>query len=151
MLTAHPTEGDHAFATCSYTAMKAEYGVAVRTSVGRPRWPLKYPLDEYVRELAPFGLISDPRLKDDMVAFEEAYLARLEVSALLIHEKLVNLQAKHGERPLVLLCFENVHEGKVCHRLWLSSWLKDRFDLDVPEISVPTPKRNARPDMPSLF
>lgn len=36
--------------------------------------------------------------------------------------------------PLVLLCYENVHRGEVCHRRMAAEWIEQRSGLVVPEV-----------------
>ena len=36
--------------------------------------------------------------------------------------------------PLVPLCFEDVHGGEHCHRLWFAKYFEDRDGIEVPEL-----------------
>lgn len=153
MLTADPVAGTHLFATCSYSAMRDGWGVPIRTSLGHPRFKLQYRIEEYVEEVTPKGVFRNPAYTDD-AQMEAAYVIRLNENAAAIEAAFEALQAKHGDRPLVFLCFENVHEGKACHRRWLADWMQLRFGFEVPEISPPVASRSrpkARPDDPRLF
>jgi hypothetical protein len=129
-----------------FTARYADYdptcGVAVRTSVGRPRGWRHGPL-ECVRRLTPYGLLH----VTDRAEFTQLYIARLErtgVEAIFAH--LEGISDAHDCRSLVLLCFEDVRDpGNWCHRTILGAWLRDRLGIEVPEFDVFT-VRAARAD-----
>ena len=120
-----------------FTARYADYsptqGVAVRTSVGVPKdW--RHGRLEHVRRLTPYGLLH----VTNRAEFTRLYIARLEsVGADAIYAALEGISDVHDCRPLVLLCFEDVRRrGVWCHRTILGAWLRDRLDVEVPELGV---------------
>jgi hypothetical protein len=117
-------------ATGRYQSFDSSMGVPVRTTVGKPRWPLGYELKHEVRELAPYGL-----MKLNGAEFEAAYrtkLERLDRAALM--ERFEAISAQERGRRLVLLCFEDVWAGQACHRRTFAAWFEERTGQAVPEI-----------------
>ncbi len=123
--------------TSRYASHRAEHGIAVATSVGRPKWPLDYELDHELRDLAPYGLLHRNLPWDQ---FEAGYRARLDrVGPDRLRAQFDAIQ--HGGRPLVLLCFEDVHAGQPCHRRIAAAWLEEHGFGPVPEV-----EESGRPD-----
>lgn len=105
--------------------------VKVGISRGKPRWKLPYRY-RVLWELAPsreaFGL-------HDREEFARVYRVGIgEIGAQAILAKLERISAEEGERPLVLLCFENVLDGDWCHRRVAAEWLKERLGIEVREL-----------------
>jgi len=92
--------------------------IKVSIAVGSPRWPVGY---EWVkcRCLAPHG----PRnLRGE--AYKVAYLAKLDelgVWAIKDNLEMIGLE-DGGDRAIVLLCYEDVGAGAVCHRRMFAEW-----------------------------
>lgn len=125
-------------ATCSYSEYRPEMGIAVRTSVGAPKWfphpamswenafPkyhwLKLPFDEYRRRyLAMLDEHGVEKLRGDLEFIVET------------HAKL------HGGdvQTVVLLCYEKLSKpGSWCHRTLLSEWLQQNLHTDVVELGA---------------
>jgi hypothetical protein len=106
--------------------------VAVRITLGAPKFPLSYPLDEHVPELAPDGSMMQI---DDRPRFERRFFEKLDrVGVAVIHAKLEAIRRRHPGKDLVLLCYENVKApfgeperpadppGEWCHRLCVARW-----------------------------
>lgn len=103
----------------------------VGTTVGNPRFKLGYELAGRCGLVAPYGLFGKGH---DAATFERLYLeTRLERHGFeAIHARLAELA---GDRPgVVLLCFEDVHAGEVCHRTMFASWWKAHTAEDVDEL-----------------
>jgi hypothetical protein len=49
----------------------------------------------------------------------------------------------HGERPLALLCFEDVHAGQLCHRRMFAAWWHEQTGELLPEYESPARKAAA--------
>lgn len=47
---------------------------------------------------------------------------------------LADIANEHPGRPLVVLCFEDVHAGQSCHRTWFAEWMADRLGIAVEEV-----------------
>lgn len=114
-------------------------------SRGMPRWrtPYRYRL---LRLLAPsreaFALRNDNE-------FDQAYVAGLKAIGIeKIATVLRHLSEEHGGKPLVLLCYEDVHAGQACHRRTLARWIEEKTDQEVPELvpgMIATTPRAAEP------
>lgn len=123
--------------TCSYKAYKPVMGVPIRITVGRPRFfPHSY---EYVQGLAPHGIFKTPEFDGKPMDVKElAFHRRCDSLRDEILADLTRIADANKGMRLVLLCYENVHAGEVCHRTWAARWFAARLGWDVPEIS-PTP------------
>ena len=109
--------------------------VPVGISRGVPRWPLPYRY-KLLRLLAPsrevFAL-------QDLKKFEQAYLAGLEeIGAEKIAQALQKISDEHDRSPLVLLCYENIYDGKTCHRRVFAGWWEEQTGQKVPELAPGT-------------
>jgi hypothetical protein len=118
--------------TSSYHAFKREAGVALAISLGKPKWPLAYEIAADVDELKPWGLLARPPLEQD--EFRRRYVERLDrIGVERLRATFDRIAAEHGE-PLVLLCWENVHAGKFCHRRVFADWWAAQTGEEVPEL-----------------
>jgi hypothetical protein len=119
-------------ATGRYQTFRPELGVPVRTTVGTPRFPLRYELDEFVRQLAPWGLFGK-ELSDD--EFTVLYRERLEkIGVDVLRAEFEAIAARNDGKRLVLLCFEDVLAGQPCHRRTFAAWWAERTGQVVPEL-----------------
>ena len=73
------------------------------------------------------------QIADDVEA-RLAYLARLQDLAEPTIRFLSDVARANPGQPLVVLCFEDVHAGGVCHRTWFAEWMKGRFGITVKEL-----------------
>lgn len=107
--------------------------VPVRISIGCPRyWPEASELDK-IHELMPYdilGRVHSPSL------FEKRYRARLDdFGPERIQRRFAALFERHSERPLVLLCYEDLHKhGEWCHRSMARRWWQDRTGVEIQEL-----------------
>lgn len=142
-------------ATCSYGEFKQEMGMAVRASVGFPRWfPDQLNMFSWENVFPKFHWKALPHEE-----FRRRYLAMLDGHG---PDKLrgdITWMAEQyarthgGDLPdrLVLLCFEKLDKGpdNWCHRTMLADYLTRNLGFTVAELgAVPAPPID--PD-PTLF
>lgn len=138
-------ENAYELRTSRYTGFQPEYGVPVRVTVGAPRW-FPYPY-EYVPALAPYGILKNANLPT-LAMRRDAFMRRLDSKRDEMLAALDELAAKYPGVPLVLLCYENVHKGEVCHRRWIADWFRERMSVIVPEIGAPCAEPHAHEPLP---
>lgn len=120
-----------ALATARYATFKSSWGVPVQASVGGPKFPIDYELREEVRELMPRGLLS----VSDPAEFTRRYRERLDRLDLdVLHAQFHAISGRHGGKRIVLLCFEDVRAGELCHRRVFADFWIERTGQDVPEL-----------------
>ena len=130
-------------ATCSYHAYKPEMGIAVRTSIGAPKY-FAFP-HITAKVLFPYATFRNKALEAQPIqASAIAYGQSLSKHRTDVEITLDRLSDLYPKQTLVLLCYENVHKGKghECHRRWAAQWFLDEYELVVPELS-PVPKNLA--------
>jgi hypothetical protein len=117
--------------TARYADFDPAWGVAVRTSVGMPKF-WRHGRLEHVRRLTPYGLLH----VTDRAEFTRLYVKRLDrAGAEVIRARLQDISDAHDGRPLVLCCFEDLTwQGVWCHRTVLGVWLHDRLGVEVAEL-----------------
>jgi hypothetical protein len=120
-------------ATSRYKGYQKTYGVPVRITVGYPKFWRKDKLGplEMVSEAAPWEK-QIWNLPDDQA--KALYEARCEDHLEIIVKKLAELARRFPGQRLVLLCYEDVHKGEVCHRSWFADWFWRRFGITIPEL-----------------
>lgn len=106
----------------------------IRITRGHPRWKLGYELKGNIQLLAPtkeeFGLT-------DESAFASAYVGRLQtIDVQEIVAALSEMSIANGCVGLVLLCFEDVATGALCHRRLLAEFLHEELGVVVPELTL---------------
>jgi hypothetical protein len=118
-------------ATSSYRQFRLGMGVPVRVTLGRPpRW--FFHEWEEVRLIAPTPSIF--KVEDDD-EFRALYVARLrDLGPERIEESLRELSDRHPGERLVLLCYEDVLKGEVCHRRMFAAWWRAVTGERVPEL-----------------
>lgn len=139
-MSAAPSEADLAvlagrLVTGRYRAWRPEHGVPIRSTVGAPKF-WTGPQLIHLKLITPYGLL-DPAI-DDATA-ERRYRSRLDDRAGKVVAVLAGIARAHPGRSVVVLCFENVHAGDVCHRRWLAEWMADRFGIKVDEVDPSRP------------
>jgi uncharacterized protein YeaO (DUF488 family) len=113
--------------TGHYGGYRPGMGVAVRTSVGTPKWWQS--ALEHVREVTPYGIFGHT---DEWSEYRRLYVARLDrIDTTVLLRRFNDISARHGGRPLVLLCFER--DRRRCHRSLLADWLEAHGFGPVPE------------------
>lgn len=125
-------------ATCNYSAFVPAMGIAVRTSVGHPRFWRGPKL-----ETLPSTYPGDLRHLEDRKQFEVLYRLNLDAATDRVASELEALSAGYSGLTLVLLCYEDLSKGKWCHRTVLAEWLQSRMEIAIPELG-PQPR-------PSMF
>jgi hypothetical protein len=116
--------------TGRYQNWRPEHGVAVRSTVGTPKFWRHGELI-HARAITPYGVFGSGL---DVDAARSAYVARLEARAQSVVAFLAAVARQHPGQPVVVLCFDNVHAGESCHRRWFAGWFEDRFGIAVPEL-----------------
>jgi hypothetical protein len=124
-----------ALATHRYATFRPSMGVPVQTSLGRPKFPIDYELREQVRELMPRGLLGKRLSDDEFIRLYRERLDGLDLNAL--RGQFDAISKRHDNARVVLLCFEDVHAGKLCHRSLFASWYEEQTGVVVPEIDTP--------------
>ena len=87
---------------------------------------------EVVSDIAPYGVFKNPALPE-VEQRQRAYEARLEDHTVPLVRKLAELAGRFPGETLVLLCFDDVEAGEICHRRWFADWFQRRFGIEVPE------------------
>lgn len=109
-------------------------GTPLRTTVGAPRFRLKYELSYKLEQATPrYSMLKLPR--DE---YERRYRAILDghgVPELLRASKAISEVT--GEERLVLLCFDDLRKpGVWCHRTMFAQWWLDNTGEIVPELQA---------------
>lgn len=121
-------------ATCRYADFDDRCGVPVRISVGAPRFPLGYRLEEHIPELCPAW--SWLKLKPD--DYDRRFFGKLEkVGVERLRGIFTSMSERHMGRRLVLLCYEEVlGKGQTCHRRGFAEWWYEQTGEEIREIDV---------------
>lgn len=115
--------------TNRYQSHLPEHGAAVRTTVGKPKFPLPYDLAGHLREVTPDGTW----LRLPWPVYVVRYRARLDdlgLPGFLAAAERIAESA--GTQRLDLLCF--CGDPGECHRGLLRAWLLEH-GLEVAELS----------------
>jgi hypothetical protein len=131
---------DALFVTGRYQDFRPELGVGVRTTLGGPekygwwrnRARLVMPKPWAVPPWREFRI-------EDATEGEAAYCTRLDGESDRVIHQLADLATQFPGRRLVLLCYEDVHRGEVCHRRWFADWMWSRWQIEIPELPDPRP------------
>ena len=123
---------DAPLVTGRYQSWKPGDGVPIRSTVGYPRFWRHGPLWQ-VTEITPYGVFGKGF---DAGTARSLYRKRLERHAATIPASLGDITRRHRGRPLVVLCFEDVYAGQVCHRRWFAEWFEERYGIAVAELPV---------------
>lgn len=114
---------------------------AVRICVGSPKWNLGYELAGEIKDLMPFGLLQI----EDKELYEKKYRERLDRIGIERIQK--QLDAFGNEKPVVLLCYEDVRDpSQWCHRTMFAQWLLEQTGEIADELPDPSrPKLKNQP------
>lgn len=121
--------------TCSYQEYKPEMGLAVRISLGKPKWWPENALHPraFVWEITP----RREYLRASDEEYERQFFGQLERYGVNeIDQKFRQIAQSLGEQRLVLLCFEDLSKNTLCHRRDFASWWKARTGVDIPEVGA---------------
>ena len=107
--------------------------VAVGITAGTPRFKKRYEVT-YARNLAPERAWFELRRPE----FETIYRTKLNDQGLnSIAAQLSDISEANGNRPLVLLCFEDItQENLWCHREIFAEWWHEETGRIVEELPV---------------
>lgn len=140
-------------ATVNYAAFKPEMGLAVRTSVGAPRYFEYRPLATWEAVYPQYNW-----LKLSYDDYHGRYLAKLdEYGADNMRadiDALAEICRDHVENQrLLLCCYETLAKpGAWCHRSMLSRWLTENLGIEVLELGkMPKPVAPVLDPDPTLF
>lgn len=116
--------------TARYSNMRDGFGVAVRTSIGEPKFPYDASRRDEVKELMPYGLFGE----EDKQLFMNGYLRRLENAGVeKLTRRFVEIAKRHDCPQLVLLCYEDVSKSW-CHRTMFAQWWEIETKQEVIEL-----------------
>lgn len=102
----------------------------VGISIGAPRFKIAYPVIR-LKELMP----RYPMMKLHGDEFKLVYLAYLQsLTAARVIALLEQTSRANGDADLVLLCFEDVNAGQLCHRRYLAEFLVHHLGIEIPEL-----------------
>lgn len=141
-------------ATCSYSQYRPEMGLAVRASLGGPKWwdpPI--PRAQTFLEIAP----GRSYFRAGWAEFEEKYIAQLDRFGVEYIVRKFNQIGDAAGVPiggvLVVLCFEKVTswESKKCHRAMFRHWWARETGEVAPELSLPQKQDTAGDEPMTLF
>lgn len=125
--------------TARYQEFRPEWGVPVRTSIGKPKMSLDYTITDDIGLLMPFGLLGDGRSRED---FERGYIARLDRAGRHKLQAIFRtISEKHDRKALVLLCYEDLRRGQWCHRRMFAEWWWQVAGSEVVELLGPERRR----------
>jgi hypothetical protein len=116
--------------TGRYQSWKPGDGVPVRSTVGYPKFWRHGPLLHAIG-ITPYGVFGKGLDHDTARA---AYRQRLDLHAGAILSDLAEIARTHRGQPVVVLCFEDVHAGQICHRRWFAEWFEERYGIAVDEL-----------------
>jgi hypothetical protein len=122
-------------ATSRYADFTPAMGVPVQTSIGRPKFPIRYDLTEEVRDLMPRGLFGKDLSETEFTARYRGRLDKIGVDRL--RRQFDAISRRHGGERLICLCYEDVHAGQFCHRRIFADWWQERTGQVVPEVEDP--------------
>lgn len=102
----------------------------IRATVGEPKF-WRYGTLVFIRALAPSASSGKGSTTTKLAA---ATATGSTPAATSVVARLAAIARSQPGRQLVVLCFENVYAGQVCHRRWFAEWLEDRYGIAVPEV-----------------
>lgn len=130
--------------------------LTVQTSLGFPRFPLRYKPVGKAKLITPTRpMLAQPT----QTAYKRMYIDHLDRAGVdAIRAELAALAATAPGKPLILLCFEDVRkEDQWCHRCMFAEWWQMNTGEVVAEWPHPAPKtkpaaaQHVAPTMPGLF
>lgn len=121
--------------TGSYASWRPSEGVAVRVTVGRPKPQYFAPPYEELLTIAPWELFQGGRYLNLPEPEElRLYRHRLHTRRARLLKELAELADRIDGQAAVLLCYEDVHAGEICHRRWFADWAEEVWGWQIPEI-----------------
>lgn len=117
-------------ATCSYSEYRTTMGLAVRTSVGSPKW--------FTHTMAVWeSLAPQPwTLRMPIEPYRERYLNKLNTIGVdQLKDEALRISVAAGQDRLVLLCFEALYKPDAwCHRSMFGKWWEEQTGQKVEEL-----------------
>lgn len=97
-----------------------------------PLLPLSYHIEHEVCDLMP-----ERPMYGEWRKFSPLFWRKLDhVGPEKIALRLATISAQHGgEKPLALLCYENLLKGQRCHRVIASAWWYEQTGWKMPELT----------------
>jgi len=119
----------------------------VGISVGKPRWPLGYTVNEQCYAIAPTRNMLDMPYGEYRVAyFDKLNQLGLAKVCNLIDTWNSNAFSK-GKTEVVLLCYEDIRKpDDWCHRTLFAEWLYNQVKLEITELTDPSVPRFKKPE-----
>lgn len=121
------------FATCTYQEFDPSYGIPVKSTIGHPRFKLRYTLEANWQHAAPEKtFINAPK-----PLFREQYFGKLDRTSPITFTALAeHLREVTGrDAPVVLLCFDKLWQPDTwCHRTLFGEWWLEQTGEEVPEL-----------------
>lgn len=121
------------FATCSYIEFDPSYGIPVKSTVGHPRFKLRYQLAANWQHAAP----DRAALRLEPVSFRRCYTEKLRrFGSDYFGDRAAELRASaRRDEPVVLLCFDKLWlPDAFCHRTIFAEWFQSLTGEQVPEL-----------------
>ncbi|KPI33297.1 hypothetical protein OV450_1385 [Actinobacteria bacterium OV450] len=130
---------DLQIATCTFQEFQPHMGTPVRTTVGRPRFSLPYPMTAHAHLVTPTRELLKINAQD---AYEFQYRRLLNARGIdAIRDELMRIAGAYDlDSPLVLLCFDQLAKltppNNWCHRLHFAKWWTEQTGDEVPELGA---------------
>lgn len=125
-----------------YSNKEKYYCVGI--SIGKPKFPLRYTLEQQCYSLAPKGYM----LHMEKEAYREAYYRKLEgigADKIIGMVRRMETMAEIEGKNLVLLCYEDVRNPEDwCHRTMLARWYCEHTGEVIQELSDPNPPKGKK-------
>jgi hypothetical protein len=123
--------------TNRYQKAQPSQGLMVRTTLGAPRFKLRYELDGNLPQLAP----SRDIFRKPYGEFRTAYRRHLHILGpkhiLEAIEAIRKASSRPDEQRMVLLCFDDLSkEGAWCHRTMFAEWWLEKTGEEVRELDA---------------
>jgi len=110
-----------------YWAGEYKDAIRISISVGDPYW---LTIDGKIKELAPYGIHGKYTGNIAKIMYVEM-LERLGIKKVL--ELIKEMEERFKGEDIILCCWENVFNGKECHRRWLAEWIKEKSGYTIDE------------------
>jgi hypothetical protein len=118
--------------TGRYAGWRPEFGVPIRATQGMPRG---WKHGELIRASAitPSKRVAFGKMPESEAHVE--FVGQLQQRSMETVLFLGEVARRFPGQRLVVLCFENVIAGEVCHRRWFADWMEAEYGMTVPELA----------------
>lgn len=132
-----PVRRGWSIATGRFVDFHPSWGVPVRSTVGGPKFGLRYRLEEHAKSITPYGVLGRTH---DAAEYEVRYRARLDgQTGKAIAQELAQIANRHEHvepHRLVVLCFCDLSKpGAFCHRRMFAAWWEEHTGATVADLS----------------